>query len=146
MQKLMARQDDADRAKQAQFLLVGKISGMTDWSRRCRQDVDSADGKRDGIAKVHAWSCVFRTYGQSEWQNDNDQHLHNKPTEGKVRAISPCHTCDREHKVGGQTHYRQGKEESAVYSRPIPENQRQCQGGRGRPKQDVLYRRSIIIM
>ena len=131
MQKLMARQDNADRAKQAQLLLVGKISGMTDWRRRCRQDIDSADGKRDGVAKMHAWNRIFRAYGQSVWHNDNDQrqHLHDKPTEGKVRAISPCHACGREHKVGDQTHYRQGTEEPVVYSRPILENEHQCQHG-----------------
>src|SRR5580693_225622 len=102
MQKLMARQDNADRAKQAQFLLVGKISGVTYWRRWCRQDIDSAHGKRDGEAKMHAWNCVFRSYGQSVWHNENDerQHLHEKATEGKVRVISPCHACGREHKVG----------------------------------------------
>src|SRR5215475_7152879 len=92
MQKLMARQDNADRAKQAQLLLVGKIAGMTDRRRRCRQDIDSTDGKRDSIAKMHGRNCVFRAYGQSEWHNDNNQrqHLHDNATEGIIRAISPC--------------------------------------------------------
>ena len=73
VQKLIARQYNADRAEQAQLLLVGKISGMTDWRRRRRQDINSADGERDGIAKMHAWNSVFRTYGQSVWDNDDDE-------------------------------------------------------------------------
>ena len=100
----IARQDNADRGKQAQLLLVGKISGMTDWRRRSRQDIDSADGKCENVTKIHAWNRVFRAYGQSVWHNDNDerQHLHDQPTEGKVRAKSPCHAGGRKHEVGDQ--------------------------------------------
>src|SRR5712671_2172644 len=146
MQKLMARQDNATRGKQAELLLVVKISGMTNWRRRCRQDIDSADGKCDGEAKMHCWNRVFRLYGQSVWHNDNDQHQHlrDKPTKSKVRDISPCHACGREHKVGDKSHYRQGTEEPVVYSRPIQKNKRQCQPGRHRPKQDVLQPLPVI--
>jgi hypothetical protein len=42
----MARQDNANRGKRAQLLLVGKIPGMTDWRRRSRQDVVSVNQAR----------------------------------------------------------------------------------------------------
>ena len=76
----MARQDNADRAKEAKLLLVVKKTGMTDGRRRCRQDIDGADGKRDGVAKMHARNCVIPTCGHSVWENDNHdyQDLHAK--------------------------------------------------------------------
>src|SRR6185312_730559 len=140
MQKLMARKDDADRGKQAKLLLVGKISGVTDGRCRCRQDKDPAEGKRQGVAKMHAWKRILRSYRKSIWHNDNDrgQHLKDKPTEGKVRIISPRYACGREHKVGDQAHHRHGAEKPVVYSRRIPEGERQCHHDRDRPDQDVF--------
>src|SRR5262249_31926020 len=126
MQKLMGRQDNADSAKQAKILLMGKISGVTDWRRRCRQNVNSADSKCDGVTNMDDLNRVFRVYGQSVWHDDNDehQHLQEEPTEGDFRVISPCYACGRKQKVGDQTHYRQGTEEFVIYSRPIRENKR----------------------
>src|ERR1051325_9117168 len=102
MQKFIAGQDNADRAEEAQLLLVGKISGMTNWRRRCRQDVDRADGKGYGVAKMYVWDSRFRRYGQSVRQHDNDQCqcLYDKPTEGKIRTVSPCDACGRKRMIG----------------------------------------------
>src|SRR5262249_18360592 len=50
-----------------------------------------------------------------------------------------------EHKVGDQTHYWQGTEEPVVNSPPILEDERQCQRGRDRPKQNVLCPLTTII-
>ena len=104
----MARHGDADRRQQTEFLFVGKVSGMADRRRRRIQDIESADGKRDGVAEMYSWNCGFHGYGQCEWHNDNDhrQHLHDKPTKGKIRAVGPCHTRGREHKICEQTPYR----------------------------------------
>src|SRR5262245_29125324 len=109
MQKLVGRQDDADCAKQPQLLLVDKISSMTQWRWRYRQDKDGTDHKCDDVTKMHAWNWVFRACVHSVWHNDNDQrqHLHDNPSEGKIRAKSPGHACGREYKVGDQTHDRQ---------------------------------------
>src|SRR3954447_3256161 len=113
---------------------------MTDWRRWGRQDKDSAERKRENVAKIHAWNCVTPPCGQNVWRDDNDQcqHLHDQPTESKVGTEGPCHARSRKHEVSDQARDRHGTKEPVINLRRILKNQHQHQHGQNRPEQDIL--------